>query len=791
MRRILCLLALLLAAAPAQAVQVRVGEPGAKTLRLAVRTVKPVRLVSPVTDPRTVRSSRAVKLRLTRAGRATLDACARPRLVVRAFRDRGPRRAATPAGRGRRNLDCTPRTPEPVALDLPDGTDCDQLDPALCLLPFPSDRFTVRDPSTDTGRRVAFPAAAMPANEAGVRVSTAELNRNDGFSPGTAIVTRVPGLDSPEALARTGAVPIDDIGRSFDRRQPVVVVDARTGRRHPVWTEIDVNPADPADRNVIVRPARNFLEGHRYVVGLRRMRTAEGKRIAPGAAFRALRDGVVTDDAALEARRARAERTFLDLSRAGVRRDDLFLAWDFTVASERNLTERMLHIRDDAFEQLGDTDLADLQVQGRSPKFAIEKVAEDVDDQIMRQVEGTITVPCYLNLPGCASGSTFNYGDDGLPAANGTVDARFTCNIPRVATAGAALRPGIYGHGLLGSRGEVNQGQLKTLSQNHGFVFCATDWIGMSCADLPDTSPNPETVADLLAGRVVAPNCDIPTVGTILADISNFPKLGDRVQQGILDFLFLGRAMIHADGLGSDPAFQVDGKSVLDRERLYYDGNSQGGIIGGALMAVAPDNDRGVLGVPGMNYSTLLRRSVDFDTYAQFLYSAYPDELERPVLLQLLQMQWDRAEANGYAHHMTSDPLPNTPPHEVLMHVGLGDHQVTSYAAKVEARTIGARALAPWAQPGRDSDRRPLFGLGEIRGRAYKGSAIVLWDSGSPVPPKTETPPREGQDSHEFPRRSPSGMRQKSAFLRAGGTGRVIDVCGAAPCLAGDKAADR
>jgi hypothetical protein len=64
-----------------------------------------------------------------------------------------------------------------------------------------------------------------------------------------------------------------------------------------------------------------------------------------------------------------------------------------------------------------------------------------------------------------------------------------------------------------------------------------------------------------------------------------------------------------------------------------------------------------------MNYSTLLRRSVDFDLYAHGdlggtgstplgLYEAYPNELEWPLLLSLIQLLWDRAEANGYAHHM-------------------------------------------------------------------------------------------------------------------------------------------
>lgn len=30
-------------------------------------------------------------------------------------------------------------------------------------------------------------------------------------------------------------------------------------------------------------------------------------------------------------------------------------------------------------------------------------------------------------------------------------------------------------------------------------------------------------------------------------------------------------------------------------------------------------------------------------------------------MIALLQMLWDRGEADGYAQHLTSDPLPNTP----------------------------------------------------------------------------------------------------------------------------------
>ena len=61
----------------------------------------------------------------------------------------------------------------------------------------------------------------------------------------------------------------------------------------------------------------------------------------------------------------------------------------------------------------------------------------------------------------------------------------------------------------------------------------------------------------------------------------------------MLNFLFLGRAMLKGLRLRT-PAFQRDGEAERSSTppASYYDGNSQGGIIGGALTAVAPDLDR-------------------------------------------------------------------------------------------------------------------------------------------------------------------------------------------------------
>lgn len=639
------------------------------------------------------------------------------------------------------------------ALDLATATRCDVLDSKKCLLPFPNDWFTTPDKSTDTGRRVDFAAASMPANKSGVHIDPTEWNRNDGFSPGSAILAFVPNLD----LGKSGAAPITDIGRSLQRNQPIVVLDASTGRRWPFFAELDAQ-ADPANAPMlIVRPARNFIEGHRYVVALRDLRDHSGASIAPSRGFEIYRDRIPTFSPVIEGRRSHMESIFRTLDRAGAERSDLTLAWDFTVASTRNLSERMLHIRDDAFASLGNA----------APAFMVTNVKDNVDANIFRQVTGTFSVPNYLTGTG-APGSVFHTGPDGLPQRNGTFTASFICNIPRATTADGndpvhPGRAGVYGHGLLGSNGEVDAGNVKAMSNEHNFVFCATKWSGFA-------------------------NEDVGTAISSLQDFSNFPKMADRTQQGFLNTLFLAKLMRSPTGFVANAAFRAGASHtpVLDTSDVFYDGNSQGGILGGAATAVSNQWSRAVLGVPGMNYSTLLQRSVDFDTYKLILGPAYPDELDRVLSISIVQMLWDRAEADGYAQHMTNHPYENTPAHKVLLHMAFGDHQVANVATEVEARTIGAFVRQPALAAGRDTALVPFWGIPAIPRFPFDGSALVVWDSGTHAPPDANLPPEPdsayGPDPHEKPRSQVAARLQKSEFLRTNGA--VVEVCGTSPCLA-------
>jgi hypothetical protein len=144
---------------------------------------------------------------------------------------------------------------------------CDPIDPSLCLFPWPNDYFTRPDRSTATGLRLHINPLATPRNKSGVPIDPTDWNRLDGFSPGSIIVTHVPGVDNPSAFAKTGAPTNTTIWRSLKKNSPVVVIDASTGKRWPVWAEIDRsddlngNPPPAAETALMIHPARNLAEG--------------------------------------------------------------------------------------------------------------------------------------------------------------------------------------------------------------------------------------------------------------------------------------------------------------------------------------------------------------------------------------------------------------------------------------------------------------------------------------------------------------------------------------------------
>ncbi len=626
---------------------------------------------------------------------------------------------------------------------------CDPLDTRQCLLPFPSNNFTKADTASDTGVRVNFPADASLANTAGVAIDFTEWNRNDGFSPNSTLLTFVPGLDPTASKLPSWT----DLESSMRADASVVLIDATSSTRVPLWAEPDAKAGTNGDRLLVIHPAVALQEGHHYVAALRNMKNASGSTIEPAAVFRAYRDRIAS--AALEARRIDMEKTFGELAAAKVARSDLFVAWDFTVASQRNVSERMLSIRDQALVALGD----------KAPAFTVTEVKTGTDDNIAKQIVGTFTVPNFLTND-ASPGNRFNYAakdatnPDALPSQNGTVQVGFRCNISNATV--AATTPAhlvVYGHGLLSSNGEINAGNVRDFANESNVVFCATNWAGMS--------------EDDIANAVDA-----------LGNVSLFPTVADRLQQGVLNQIFLGRLMTRANGLSTVADLKrPDGSPMIDTTHLDYDGNSQGGIMGIMLAAVSPDIERATLGVTGMNYSLLLPRSVDFAKYEAIFKPAYTNDLDRMVITSVLQMLWDRGEGGGYVQHLVANPYPNTKAKTVLFDVAFGDWQVSELSAMVAARTIGLAINRPVTAQGRSREVTPGWGLESLK-YPSTGSGIIIWDSGSDPIPLEGVPPTTGRDPHEDPRANASVRKQKAAFLF---DDTLIDVCNASACTAAKR----
>ncbi len=617
-----------------------------------------------------------------------------------------------------------PTTTAPQDAILTDSLRCDPLDEQGCLLPWPNDAFTVPDPSTATGRRLDLHPDSTPKNVDGVPIDVTDQNLADGFSPGSAILAFAPGLD----VIRTGIAPSTDIGASLADDAPIVLLDTGTGERIPYWAELDA-PAPPGQQVLMVHPAISLPEGHHIEVALRAMKDAAGADIPRSPAFQAAIDGTPEP---LE--RARHLGDVLgSLSDAGVAIDDLYLAWDFTVASTESLSGRMLHIRDDAYASLA-TDGA--------PAF---RVTSQTDSGNVRTIDGEYDIPNYLDLD-AGPGSKFVLGADGMPERNSaapTVTASFHCLVPLTAT---GAHPSIvYGHGLLGTRHEVDA--LSFAPQSNLATACATDEIGMS-------------------------SDDIGYLATILADLSLFNRQADRMQQGLLAQQFLGRLLNSAAGFASSPAFQAaDGTPLIDVGNTVFVGNSQGGILGGAASAVSSEWHRVVLGVPGIDYSLLLPRSSDWPQFQRIFDVAYTDPIDRLLGLQLIQLLWDRGENDGYAQHLTSGPYPGIDAKQVLLVQAFGDHQVSNVSTDILARTLGATVYEPALTAGRSNDVDPQWGIGALDPTSPTAAIMVVWDFGTPAPPPVNLPPTEpefGKDPHGAGSDEPRVLQQAFTFLLTG-----------------------
>jgi hypothetical protein len=603
---------------------------------------------------------------------------------------------------------------------------CDPLVPSYCGFPFPSNVYSVDDPTTETGRRVAFLPEGMPLANTDYVPSPDYWSKADGFSPGSAIVAHFPGATAE------GLPTLETLGDSLLPSSPTLLLDVDNASFVLHWSELDKSTDLGDQRSLLIHPAEPLRDGARYVVVVQGLVDAGGDALEPTAAYKALRDGEPSDEESVEARRELYEDLFTALDGVGVGKEATQLVWDFTTASRASNTSWMVHMRDEA-EALVGTD---------GPAYTIDEVDPLFDPiNIAFKLKGTMEVPLYLDQ--AEPGASLLFGDDGMPEPNGTYQVEWELLIPQSAL-GAPSKLLQHGHGLLGSYEQIESEHFRTFCNTNNYSIFATKLVGMAEED------------------------EAFIVGAINdGKIDDLAHMFDRMHQGTLNSLLLMTMM--SRGMTQDPLYG----QYLDGDERYYWGISQGGISGGVYMALSKDVERGVLEVMGQPYNLLLNRSVDFEPFFALLNLRYPDPRAQQHFLGLVQMGWDRVEPNGYTKYIFDDPFPGSPPNRrVLMRAAVGDHQVTTYGAHVMARAMNATHL--------DTGIRDIFGLTKASGPLdMNGAYYAEWDFGLPPEPSCNVPLESCEDPHGKLRKLDDARSQLNEFLA---NGVVENDCPAGVC---------
>ena len=564
---------------------------------------------------------------------------------------------------------------------------CDNTNPDHCLLPFPSSAFLDPDSLTTTGYRLDIDGQAIPDSASAPSEDFHMLDYKDGHSPSTQIFTTFSSLPDISGLASQDSIHLSSLP---DHNSLLLNMD--TGQITEHWVEISSRTQEDEPILVHVRSLGGLDHNTQYAVAFRGLSDENGDPIEPFPGFKALRDGLVTDNQQIESLRSGYENMFTSLAEIGYERQDITSAWWFHTASTQSITGDIISMRNDATQRLGDHGI------GCNVKSVIENYAED--NTTLRRISGTITTPHYLESTYPPTAMTRS--ENGTPEFNFLTEVVFTVTIPMSAAETSQPAPlVVLGHGFLGN-GEGMVSGFRGWANDSGVATIGTDFKGWSS------------------------DGDFDAVTFGLMNVNYLQHQSERLQQSVINHL----AMITTiKGVCSDiPEFYHNGVNLVDTTDIDYMGVSLGGIRGPSMLSLIPEIDRGVLWVAGSSFGFIAERSTQYTQFEDLFASplAYESTMDRSILIALMQSMWDTTEPETYLPFIDGGMDGELHPYEVLYVVSINDAQVTTLSADRASRTSGIPVLS-------NSTYHP-HGL-EVVDAPVSGSAIVYFDGNFPAVP--------------------------------------------------------
>jgi hypothetical protein len=473
--------------------------------------------------------------------------------------------------------------------------------------PFPTDRFTVRAWHNNTFRRVNLPKpdCAASAAKALECADIDVINELDGFSTQPRITIPFTGPIDPSSV-NSDTVYLVNLGDTLSLRG----FGDRVGINQVVW--------DPTTNTLALQPDELLQQHSRYLLVV-----TNGVRGA---------DGRPIEDARDDHRRGHHEydRDLRDSMRWGWHRNRVVAASLFTtqsITADLQKINRQIKSATPApinfmvgnggaaravFPLASLTSLTYNRQTGTAPAFSpvpLPLAALGIAGPTVGTLAyGTFRSPEYLT-PGKYIPPTPTL--TGTPAPQGAADIVVQIFLPAGPKPAGGWPVAIYGHGFT----DTSYGTTFTLPSVYAAAGLATVSINVvghgygAQGTLDAVLQGGGAVTVPAGGRGIDQNGDgaiTNTEGSSADGLRNIISSRDALRQTTIDLMQLIRQV--------QTGVDVDGDGAIDlsAQRIYYSGQSFGGIYGTILMGTEPHLNAGVLNVPGGSITEIARLSPSF-----------------------------------------------------------------------------------------------------------------------------------------------------------------------------------
>ncbi len=517
------------------------------------------------------------------------------------------------------------------------------------LSPYPSDRYTIADAATATGRRVHIVKGGTTdlVVGAGLEATVSELDQHDGFSTAGGVIVQFTGPVAWQTIAPSPDpelpdVAVRDAGAFAAPGSPLVLLDVdptspERGKARGLVVRYWQQPHDGFylhdEFTFVAQPAEPLRPRTRYLFAVTdALGAADGGHVHPSPEMVALLAGG-SDPYAQEIAGGLAE-----LAKFGVTREHVALATVFTTMSVPDvMLAAAAQVRAIGAPKVLQDWSIERPVTAPDKRARLRAVYQAPEFRsAMKDPPDCAKMPCLTaeRFVLDAKGAPVVQAQAGLEVFLAVSDAASTQRRPVV----------IFQHGLGGDK-DGCWGMAERLAPLNAAVFAIDSPHHGSRADDPKM-PNMASAIFEFFGISIGNKSFI--IG----------KARDNFRQMSADQLGLVELIASLKDADLFPPGAPDGKPDFDTSRILYIGHSFGSVQGPTLFALAPEVTAAVWNVGGDVLTTLLRDSNTFSLLVAALRPAGVSNGEVARFFAVIQAIVDPGDPINFARYGTVEGLP-------------------------------------------------------------------------------------------------------------------------------------